>query len=168
MKGVIELSDKQRKALLDWWNTMETAKPVIRRLMSLITEFRVRPETSHTDGIILFYRAASEVSYGYAGVRGCIRRALSNEYSEALRMNMAMCHSFAEKFSVDAKVLLERVAAQITDPSSINLIQRIRYTLKENDLLLMEINRKKLLFFGIDNWDALQNKMIQNNQLKRN
>ncbi|MFP3722015.1 hypothetical protein SFC57_23705 [Niallia circulans] len=80
MKGVIELSDKQRKALLDWWNTMETAKPVIRRLMSLITEFRVRPETSHTDGIILFYRAASEVSYGYAGVRGCIRRALEEHY----------------------------------------------------------------------------------------
>lgn len=62
-------------------------------------------------------------------------------------MNMAMCHSFAEKFSVDAKVLLKRVAAQITDPSSINLIQRIRYTLKENDLLLMEINKKTSIFW---------------------
>lgn len=77
------------------------------KINALITEFRVRPETSHADGMILFYRAASKVSYGYAGVRGCIRRALSNEYSEALQMNMTMCHSFAEKFSVDTKVLFE-------------------------------------------------------------
>lgn len=164
----MELSNKQRNALLDWWNTMETAKPVIRRLMSLITEFRVRPETSHADGMILFYRAASEVSYGYAGVRGCIRRALSNEYSEALQMNMTMCHSFAEKFSVDTKVLFERVAAQITDPSSMILIQRIRNTLRENDFMLNQIKLKALIFFGGDNWDTLQNKMKKNNQIKRN
>jgi len=165
VKDFIALSERERNALMDWWNTMETAKPIIRRLMSLITEFRVRPETSHTDGIILFYRAASEVSYGYAGVRGCIRRALSNEYNETLRMNMAMCHSFAEKFSVDAKVLFERVAAQVTDTSSSSLIQRIWYTLGENDYMLNEINKKAILFFDKDNWNTLHNKMKQNSKL---
>jgi hypothetical protein len=61
---------------------MESAKPMVRILMSLITELRVHPESSHADGMVLFYRAESEVSYGYAGVRGCIRRAFTNEYRE--------------------------------------------------------------------------------------
>jgi len=64
--------------------------------------------------MIPFYRAVSEVSYGYAGTRGCIRRAFNDEYSEALRKNMTMCYGFASKFSVDTKVLLERVAKQVT------------------------------------------------------
>ncbi|MEC1376657.1 hypothetical protein P9D39_20385 [Heyndrickxia oleronia] len=137
------MTNEERTALLDWWNTMEKAKPMVRRLMSLITELRVDPKTSHADGMILFYRAASEVSYGYAGVRGCIRRAFSNdEYREFLRMNMVMCHSFAERFSVDTKILLERVAKQITDPGSLILVQKIRETLSENDVMLKEIRLK--------------------------
>ena len=122
-----------RERLIEWWNTMDAAKPMVQKLMSLITELRLNPESSHTDGMILFYRAASEISYGYAGVRGCIRRAFTNEYREPLRMNMIMCHSFAERFSVDAKVLLERVAQQITGQSAIQLVERIRETLAENE-----------------------------------
>ena len=33
---------------------MEKAKPMVRRLMSLITELRVDPKTSHADGMIYF------------------------------------------------------------------------------------------------------------------
>ncbi|MED4229599.1 hypothetical protein [Neobacillus cucumis] len=154
---VMDLEERQR--LLEWWNTMESAKPMVRRLMSLITELRVHPETSHADGMVLFYRAASEISYGYAGVRGCIRRAFTNEYRESLRMNMVMCHSFAEKYSVDTKVLLERVAQQITSQNALQLIQRILETLAENDEMLKEIKRKADAFFGRETFHSMQNKV---------
>lgn len=153
----MDLEERQR--LLEWWNTMESAKPMVRRLMSLITELRVHPETSHADGMVLFYRAASEISYGYAGVRGCIRRAFTNEYRESLRMNMVMCHSFAEKYSVDTKVLLERVAQQITSQNALQLIQRILETLAENDEMLKEIKRKADAFFGRETFHSMQNKV---------
>jgi len=153
----MDLEERQR--LLEWWNTMESAKPMVRRLMSLITELRVHPESSHADGLVLFYRAASEISYGYAGVRGCIRRAFTNEYRESLRMNMVMCHSFAEKYSVDTKVLLERVAQQITSQNALQLIQRILETLAENDEMLKEIKRKADAFFGRETFHSMQNKV---------
>ncbi|WP_308162205.1 hypothetical protein [Bacillus sp. ISL-18] len=154
---VMDLEERQR--LLDWWNTMESAKPMVRRLMSLITELRVHPESSRADGMVLFYRAASEISYGYAGVRGCIRRAFTDEYRESLRMNMVMCHSFAEKYSVDTKVLLERVAQQITGQNALQLIQKIRETLAENDEMLKEIKRKADAFFGRETFHSMQNKV---------
>ena len=50
-----------------------------------------------------------------------------------------MCHSFAHKYSVDAKVLLERVAKQITGGNALKLIRRIRKTLLKNDEMLIEI-----------------------------
>ncbi|MBT2655996.1 hypothetical protein J7E81_12245 [Bacillus sp. ISL-18] len=153
----MDLEERQR--LLDWWNTMESAKPMVRRLMSLITELRVHPESSRADGMVLFYRAASEISYGYAGVRGCIRRAFTDEYRESLRMNMVMCHSFAEKYSVDTKVLLERVAQQITGQNALQLIQKIRETLAENDEMLKEIKRKADAFFGRETFHSMQNKV---------
>lgn len=155
------MDTNERQRLLDWWHTMDVAKPMVRRLMSLITELRLNPESSHADGMILFYRAASEISYGYAGVRGCIRRAFTNEYREALRINMAMCHSFAERFSVDTKVLLERVAQQITGQNALLLIQKIRETLAENDVMLKEIKSKADAFFGRDTFNTIQNKVKQ-------
>ncbi|GIN87244.1 hypothetical protein J6TS2_36300 [Heyndrickxia sporothermodurans] len=155
----LEMNNDERQRLMEWWFTMEAAKPMVRRLMSLITELRVHPESSHADGMILFYRAASEISYGYAGVRGCIRRAFSNEYQVSLRMNMIMCHSFAEKFSVDTKVLLERVAKQITGHDALQLEQKIRETLRENDAMLKQIKNKADAFFGRDQFHSLQEKM---------
>jgi hypothetical protein len=160
-KPPLEMSIDEKHRLLEWWKTMEVAKPVVRRLMSLITELRLNPESSHTDGMILFYRAASEVSYGYAGVRGCIRRALTSEYREPLRINMVMCHSFAQKFSVDTKVLLERVAKQITGQNSLQLIHRIEETLSENDAILKEIENKANVFFGRDTFNSMQKKVKQ-------
>ena len=156
---VMDTNERQR--LLEWWHTMDAAKPIVGRLMSLITELRLNPESSHADGMILFYRAASEISYGYAGVRGCIRRAFTKEYREALRINMAMCHSFAERFSVDTKVLLERVAQQITGQNALLLIQKIRETLAENDVMLKEIKSKADAFFGRDTFNTIQNKVKQ-------
>lgn len=174
MKGERELQNEplvmnmdERQRLIEWWNTMDAAKPMVQRLMSLITELRLNPESSHVDGMILFYRAASEISYGYAGVRGCIRRAFTNEYREPLRMNMVMCHSFAERFSVDAKVLLERVAQQITGQSAIQLIERIRETLAENDVMLKEIKSKANAFFGRDTFHLMQEKMKQSITLSK-
>lgn len=160
---VMDAVDRQR--LLEWWNTMDAAKPMVRRLMSLITELRLHPESSHADGMVLFYRAASEISYGYAGVRGCIRRAFTNEYREALRINMVMCHSFAEKYSVDTKVLLERVARQINGQNALELIRKIRETLAENDLMLKEIKSKADAFFGRDRFHSMQQKVKQFNTL---
>lgn len=155
----------ERQRLLEWWKTMDAAKPMVRKLMSLITELRLHPESSHADGMILFYRAASEVSYGYAGVRGCIRRAFTNEYRESLRVNMVMCHSFAERFSVDTKVLLDRVARQINGEKALGLIRKIRETLDENDLMLKEIKSKADAFFGIDTLHSMQKKIKQFNTL---
>lgn len=165
LNKTLEMNHDERQRLLDWWNTMEAAKPMVRRLMSLITELRIHPESSHADGMILFYRAASEVSYGYAGVRGCIRRAFANEYRESLRINMVMCHSFAERFSVDTKVLLERVAKQITGHEGLNLVQRIRETLAENDVMLKEIQHKADAFFGKDTFHSMQKKVKKGNTL---
>ncbi|PKR84544.1 hypothetical protein [Heyndrickxia camelliae] len=149
----------ERQRLLDWWNTMEAARPMVRKLMSLTTELRLHPNSSHADGMILFYRAASEVSYGYAGVRGCIRRAFTNEYAEPLRLNMVKCHSFAERFSVDMKVLLERVSQQISDPEALNIVQRLREILAENDEWLKEIKQRADAFFGKETFHTLQQKV---------
>ncbi|MDD1515825.1 hypothetical protein [Priestia megaterium] len=144
---LLNMSVDQQRHLLDWWNTTESAKSIVRRLVSLVSELRLHPESSHADGMILFYRAVSEVSYGYAGTRGCIRRAFNDEYSESLRRNMTMCHGFASKFSVDAKVLLERVAKQITGPNALELMHRIREVLKENDVMLHEMEIKAHAFY---------------------
>ncbi|NEW02149.1 hypothetical protein GYH73_013355 [Bacillus megaterium] len=144
---LLNMSVDQQQHLLDWWNTTESAKSIVRRLVSLVSELRLHPESSHADGMILFYRAVSEVSYGYAGTRGCIRRAFNDEYSESLRRNMTMCHGFASKFSVDTKVLLERVAKQITGPNALELIHRIREVLKENDVMLHKMEIKAHAFY---------------------
>ena len=100
----LSMSADDQHRLLEWWNATESAKVVVRHLVSLVSEMRLHPESSHADGMVLFYRAVSEISYGYAGIRGCIRRAFTREYSDALRKNMVMCHSFAHKYSVDESV----------------------------------------------------------------
>jgi len=153
------MNNNERQRLLDWWNTMEAARPMVRKLMSLTTELRLHPKSSHADGMILFYRAASEVSYGYAGVRGCIRRAFTNEYAEPLRLNMVKCHSFAERFSVDMKVLLERVSEQISDQEALNIVARLRATLAENDEWLKKIKQRADSFFGKETFHSLQQKV---------
>jgi len=153
------MDNHERQRLMDWWNTMEAARPMVRKLMSLTTELRLHPASSNANGIILFYRAASEVSYGYAGVRGCIRRAFTEEYGDGLRMNMVKCHSFAEKFSEDMKVLLELVAKNIKDQEALQIINRIRETLVENDEWLKEIKQRANAFFGRDTFHSLQKKV---------
>ncbi|WP_254177654.1 hypothetical protein [Priestia megaterium] len=60
---------------------------------------------------------------------------------------MTMCHGFASKFSVDTKVLLERVAKQVTGSNALELIQRIREVLKENDVMLHEMEIKAHAFY---------------------
>ncbi|WP_233713301.1 hypothetical protein [Lederbergia citri] len=122
----LKLTVEERQRLMSWWSTMEEAKLVVQRLCSLVSELRLNPESSYADGMILFYRAVSEISYGYAGVRGGVRRALTTEYGDELRLNMVMCQSFAPKFSVDAKILLERIAKQITGQNALFIIEQIR------------------------------------------
>ncbi|RHW41429.1 hypothetical protein D1B31_06785 [Neobacillus notoginsengisoli] len=153
------MSADDQHRLLDWWNATESGKVIVRHLVSLVSELRLNPESSHADGMVLFYRAVSEISYGYAGIRGCIRRAFSGEYSNVLRKNMVMCHSFAHKYSVDAKVLLERVAKQITGENALQLISRIRETLRKNDEMLIEIANKARDFFGKGALQSLQNEV---------
>ncbi|ETI69731.1 hypothetical protein [Neobacillus vireti] len=159
-QSMIMNADEQDR-LMEWWNKTEEAKIVVQRLMSLITELRVHPESSHADGMVLFYRAASEISYGYAGMRGCIRRSFTSEYSEPLRKNIVMCHSFAHKYSVDAKILLERVAKHVTEPNGLQLINRIRDALMENDAMLNEIAKKANAFFGKETFQSIQTKVNQ-------
>ncbi|WP_428911985.1 hypothetical protein [Niallia sp. Krafla_26] len=155
----LSMSADDQQRLLEWWNATESAKVVVRHLVSLVSELRLHPESSHADGIVLFYRAVSEISYGHAGIRGCIRRAFSGEYSDGLRKNMIMCHSFADKYSVDAKVLLERVAKQITGGNALQLIRRIRKTLLKNDEMLIEISKKSSDFFGKEALQIIQNEV---------
>ncbi|WP_312469480.1 hypothetical protein [Neobacillus sp.] len=156
-----QMSEAEQQHLLDWWTATKSGTLVVQRLVSLITELRLHPESSRADGMILFYRAASEISYGYAGMRGCIRRAFTNEYSDFLRNNMVRCHGFAQKFSVDTKVLLERVAKQITGQNALQLVDRIRETLIENDVQLKEIEEKANFFFGKDTFLSMQKKVMQ-------
>ncbi|MEJ9212789.1 hypothetical protein [Bacillus smithii] len=144
---LIHMSAEKQHCLMEWWNATESAKPVVQRLVSLVSELRLHPESSNADGMILFYRAVSEISYGYAGMRGCLRRAFAGEYNEALRKNMVMCQGFARKFSVDTKVLLERVAKQISGPNALQLIHRIQETLVENDAMLNEIEKRAHAFY---------------------
>lgn len=157
----MKISVDEQQHLMEWWNTTESAKLVVQHLVSLISELRLHPESSHADGMVLFYRAASEISYGYAGTRGCIRRVFTSEYSESLRKNIVMCHSFAHKYSVDTKVLLDRVAKQITGPNALQLIDRIRKTLIENDVMLNEIAKRAHAFFGKEAFQSIQMKVKQ-------
>ncbi|RST72057.1 hypothetical protein D4T97_017505 [Siminovitchia acidinfaciens] len=157
----VQMSEVQKKRLLEWWEATEKGTVVVMRLVSYITELRLNPESSHADGMILFYRAASEVSYGYAGMRGCIRRNFTPEYSEFLRHNIVRCHSFARKFSVDTKVLLERVTKQISGADAVRIVDRIRETLRENDEILTEIENKADAFFGKETFQNLQTDLKQ-------
>ncbi|MCM2532905.1 hypothetical protein NDK43_11540 [Neobacillus pocheonensis] len=72
-----------------------------------------------------------------------------------------MCHSFAHKYSVDTKVLLDRVAKQITGPNALQLIDRIRKTLIENDVMLNEIAKRAHAFFGKEAFQSIQMKVKQ-------
>lgn len=51
---LLSMSVDQQRYLLDWWNTTESAKSVVKRLVSLVSELRLHPESSHADGMILF------------------------------------------------------------------------------------------------------------------
>ncbi|MBS4200354.1 hypothetical protein KHA93_12000 [Bacillus sp. FJAT-49732] len=157
----LTLSEEEQRRLLDWWRSIEEAHQIVKRLTSLVSELRLNKDSSHADGMILFYRAVSEISYGYAGVRGGVRRAFTKEYSKALQLNIVMCLSFVPKFSVDAKVLLERVANRVTGPSALQLIQRIRETLMENDEIINELERKAHNVFGKDSFKKIQEKVMQ-------
>lgn len=157
----LTLSEEEQQRLLDWWRTMELAHDLVKRLTSLVSELRLHRESSHADGMILFYRAVSEISYGYAGVRGGVRRAFTKEYSKALQLNIVMCLSFVPKFSVDAKVLLERVAKGVSGPDALRLIQRIRETLMENDEMINELKEKAHMLFGKDSFKEIQDNVIQ-------
>ncbi|PEE06650.1 hypothetical protein [Bacillus pseudomycoides] len=148
------MTEKKQQRLLEWWEATEQGTVVVKRLVSYITELRLHPESSRADGMILFYRAASEISYGYAGMRGCIRRAFTLEYSEFLRNNIGRCHSFTRRFSVDTKILLERVAKEITGANVMQIVDRIRETLRENDAMLREIQNKADAFFGKKNFQT--------------
>jgi len=154
------MSEEEQKRLMEWWNATEQGTVVVKRLVSFVTELRLHPESSRADGMILFYRAASEISYGYAGMRGCIRRAFSNEYSEFLRYNIVRCHGFARKFSVDTKILLERVAKQISGANALQIVDEIRKTLRENDAMLTEIENKANAFFGQGTFQSLQSNFM--------
>lgn len=155
----VHMNAEEQQRLLEWWGATERGTAVVKRLVSYITELRLNPESSHADGMVLFYRAASEVSYGYAGMRGCIRRAFTPEYSGFLRNNIVRCHSFARKYSVDTKVLLERVAKQISGAEALQIVERIRETLIENDAALTEIENKADAFFGKETFEKLQNSL---------
>ncbi|MEH7123422.1 hypothetical protein V7127_09195 [Bacillus sp. JJ1773] len=157
----VQMSEEEQRLLLGWWEATERGTIVVKRLVSLMTELRLNPESSRADGMILLYRAASEVSYGYAGMRGCIRRAFTPEYSEFLRNNMVRCHSFARRFSVDTKVLLERVGKQISGASAMKIVDGIRDTLLENDAMLTEIENKMNQFFGKEAFQSLQASHMQ-------
>ncbi|MCX2825084.1 hypothetical protein RGU76_08845 [Bacillus pseudomycoides] len=146
------MTEEKQQRLLEWWEATEQGTVVVKRLVSYITELRLHPESSRADGMILFYRAASEISYGYAGMRGCIRRAFTPEYSEFLRNNIGRCHSFTRRFSVDTKILLERVAKEITGANVMQIVDRIHETLRENDAMLREIQNKADAFFGKKNF----------------
>ncbi|AIK39095.1 hypothetical protein BG07_5308 [Bacillus pseudomycoides] len=140
------MTEEKQQRLLEWWEATEQGTVVVKRLVSYITELRLHPESSRADGMILFYRAASEISYGYAGMRGCIRHAFTPEYSEFLRNNIVRCHSFTRKFSVDTKILLERVAKEITGANAMHF--SVRKTFKRvlcNLLPYLLLNRKKCL-----------------------
>lgn len=80
---------------------------------------------------------------------------------------MVMCHSFAQKYSVDTKVLLERVANQITGPNALQLIDRIRGELIENDVMLNEMAKRAQAFFGKEPFQSIQMEVKQSNTLPR-
>lgn len=164
----MHMSEEEQQRLLEWWEATEQGTVVVKRLVSLITELRLHRESSRAGGMILFYRAASEISYGYAGMRGCIRRAFSHEYSNFLRTNMVRCHSFARRFSEDTKVLLERVADQISGTDALKMVERIRETLRENDAALTVIESKMDAFFGTEAHQALQDGHMQSITLPPN
>jgi hypothetical protein len=150
------MTAEEQKSLWNWWQAMDAARPVVRRLCSLASELRIHPEASHVDGMILFYRAVSEVSYGHAGTRGGIRRAFGGDYTPLVQANLVMCLGAARQFSDDTKVLLERVAKQVTGGDAQRLIQRLRETLRENDEVLQKAFEQARAFFGPERFQAIQ------------
>lgn len=51
---LINMSAEKQHCLMEWWNATESAKPVVQRLVSLVSELRLHPESSNVDGMILF------------------------------------------------------------------------------------------------------------------
>ncbi len=58
----LSMSADDQHRLLEWWNATESAKVVVRHLVSLVSELRLHPESSHADGIVLFYHFPTEDS----------------------------------------------------------------------------------------------------------
>jgi len=50
----LSMSTDDHNRLIEWWNATESAKGVVRQLVSLVSELRVHPESSHADGMVLF------------------------------------------------------------------------------------------------------------------
>lgn len=50
----LEISMVDHQHLMEWWKTTESAKIVVQHLISLISELRLHPESSHADGMVLF------------------------------------------------------------------------------------------------------------------
>ena len=57
----LSMSADNQHLLLEWWNVTESAKVVVRHLVSLVSELRLHPKSGHADGIILFYLIYKEI-----------------------------------------------------------------------------------------------------------
>lgn len=159
------LTGEEQRRLWHWWQAMEAGQPAVHRLCSLASELRLHPEASHVDGMILFYRACPEVSYGHAGTRGGIRRAFGGDYTPLTQANLVMCLGAARQFSDDTKVLLERVARQVTGAHAPPLVERLRQTLGENDEVLQEAFVRARTFFGPERFDMIQMQLMRSMSL---
>ena len=154
----LSMSDMINIFCLEWWNATESAKVVVRHLVSLVSELRyIRNPVMQMES---FFFIEQSLKYHTVTLEsGDVFDELFQENTLLLfRKNMVMCHSFAHKYSVDAKVLLERVAKQITGENALQLISRIRVMLMKNDEMLTEISKKAQAFFGTEDLQSLQKK----------
>jgi hypothetical protein len=150
------MTKEQREHLLDWWQVMESAIPIVQRICSLSTQLRTHPESSSVDGMILFYRAVSKLAYGHAGAKGGIRRAYNGFYNHEVQKNMVMCIGGYRQFSEQTKVLLENVANHVKGTEATDIIQQLRTSLQENEQKVNQALSNAKVFFGPTQFQRIQ------------
>lgn len=152
----IKLSEVEKEYLLKWWEVMESAQPIVQKICSLSSHLRSHPNSSHVDGMILYYRSVSELAYGHAGTKGGIRRAYNGFFNHEVEKNIVMCVGGYRQFSEETRVLLENVSNHVKDTEASQIIKQLRSYLEQNDDKVKQALSKGKEFFGAEQFQRIQ------------
>ncbi|MFZ3591826.1 hypothetical protein ACOI1C_22090 [Bacillus sp. DJP31] len=164
----ITLSNQERERLQNLWKVMQSAIPIVQRIYALSSQLRIHPESSHVDGMILYYRAVSELAYGHARAKGGIRRAYNGFYSHEVQKNMVMWIGGYRQFSQQTTVLLDNVSNNVNGSEAKQIIQQLNHSLQENDKKVRKALSRAKDFFGQEQFKKIQMEIMKDMTITSN